>query len=68
LIDNLTDTPSLKNYLAKALEKAYPDGLKLAIKSGKIAKFGITIPTENEYPLTCPFSIEQILDEDFYGI
>ncbi|TAE58090.1 MAG: DUF29 domain-containing protein [Nostocales cyanobacterium] len=68
VIDNLTDTPSLKNYLAEALETAYPDGRKLAIKESKLAKFGITVPTENEYPLTCPFSIAQILDEDFYGI
>ncbi|MEA5578117.1 DUF29 domain-containing protein [Anabaena sp. UHCC 0451] len=68
VLDNLTDTPSLKSYLAEALEKAYPDGRKLAIKEGKLAKFGITVPAENEYPLTCPFSIEQILDEDFYGI
>jgi hypothetical protein len=22
----------------------------------------------SEYPITCPFSIDQILDEDFYGI
>jgi hypothetical protein len=21
----------------------------------------------SKYPLTCPFSVEQILDEDFYG-
>ncbi|NET73317.1 MAG: DUF29 domain-containing protein, partial [Sphaerospermopsis sp. SIO1G2] len=35
---------------------------------GKLAKLGIAIPAENEYSCTCPFSIEQILDEDFYGI
>ncbi|NES99577.1 MAG: DUF29 domain-containing protein [Sphaerospermopsis sp. SIO1G1] len=68
VIDNLTDTPSLKSYLTEALEKAYPDARKLAIKEGKLAKLGITIPAENEYSCTCPFSIEQILDEDFYGI
>ncbi len=66
VIDNLTDTPSLKNYLTEALEKSYPDARKLAIKEVKLAKFGITIPSENEYPLNCPFSVEQILDEDFY--
>ncbi|NET74519.1 MAG: DUF29 domain-containing protein [Sphaerospermopsis sp. SIO1G2] len=68
VIDNLTDTPSLKSYLTEALEKAYPDARKLAIKEGKLAKLGIAIPAENEYSCTCPFSIEQILDEDFYGI
>ncbi|MFM7476544.1 MAG: DUF29 domain-containing protein, partial [Microcystis aeruginosa] len=24
-------------------------------------------PPEEAYPLDCPFSLEQILDEDFYG-
>ena len=66
--DNLTDTPSLKTFLVEAIEKAYPDARKLAIKEGKLAKFGVRIPDENEYPLICPFSIEQILDEDFYGL
>jgi hypothetical protein len=28
---------------------------------------GIAIPPEEAYPLDCPFSLEQILDEDFYG-
>lgn len=67
VLDNLTDTPSLKNFLPEAIEKAYLDSRKLAIKEGKLAKFGIRIPQENEYPMHCPFSITQILDEDFYG-
>ncbi|MEH2464681.1 hypothetical protein [Nostoc sp.] len=41
---------------------------KLAIKEGKLAKFGVRIPQESEYPTVCPFSIDQILDEDFYGL
>jgi hypothetical protein len=68
VLDNLTDTPSLKSFLVEAIEKAYPDARKLAIKEGKLAKFGVRIPEQNEYPLICPFSIEQILDEDFYGL
>ena len=68
VLDNLTDTPSLKSFLVEAVEKAYPDARKLAIKEGKLAKFGVRVPAENEYPLICPFSIEQILDEDFYGL
>jgi Domain of unknown function DUF29 len=68
VLDNLADTPSLKNLLPEAVEKAYQSGRKLAIKEGRLAKFGVRVPTENEYPITCPFSIEQILDEDFYGI
>jgi hypothetical protein len=68
ILDNLADTPSLKGFLGEAVEKAYGDGRKLAIKEGKFAKFGVRVPKESEYPLICPFSIEQILDEDFYGI
>jgi hypothetical protein len=66
VIVNLEDTPSLKNFLPEAIEKAYPNARKLAIKEGKLASFGVRIPQESEYPITCPFSIEQILDEDFY--
>ncbi|MDM9581338.1 DUF29 domain-containing protein [Nostoc sp. GT001] len=68
VLNNLADTPSLKSFLVEAVEKAYPDARKLAIKEGKLAKFGIRIPQESEYPTVCPFSIEQILDEDFYGL
>lgn len=68
VLNNLADTPSLKSYLVEAMEKAYPDARKLAIKEGKLAKFGVRVPEEREYPIICPFSIEQILDEDFYGL
>jgi Domain of unknown function DUF29 len=67
VINNLVDTPSLKSFLLEAMEKAYPDARKLAIKEGKLAKFGVRIPEESEYSIVCPFSVEQILDEDFYG-
>ncbi|MGJ5673056.1 MAG: DUF29 domain-containing protein [Nostochopsis sp.] len=68
VLNNLSDTPSLKSFFAEAIEKAYPDGRKLAIKEGKLAKFGVRVPEESEYPIVCPFSVEQILDEDFYGV
>ncbi|MBW4550763.1 MAG: DUF29 domain-containing protein [Aphanocapsa sp. GSE-SYN-MK-11-07L] len=68
VLDNLADTPSLNSFLLEALEKAYADARRLAIKEAKLAKFGVKIPAESEYPLTCPFSVEQILDEDFYGL
>jgi hypothetical protein len=68
VINNLADTPSLKSFLLEAMGKAYPDARKLAIKEGKLAKFGVCIPEESEYSIVCPFLIEQILDEDFYGI
>lgn len=68
VLNNLADTPSLKAFLEEAIVKAYSDGRKLAIKEGKLAKFGVRIPDETEYPLICPFSIEQILNEDFFGV
>lgn len=68
VLNNVADTPSLKSYLVEAVEKAYPGGRKLAIKEGKLAKFGVRVPEESEYPITCPFFIAQILDEDFYGL
>lgn len=68
VLNNLADTPSLKSFLVEAIEKVYPDSRKLAIKESKLAKFGLRVPPENEDPIECPFSIEQILDEDFYGI
>ena len=49
VVDNLTDTPSLKSFLEEAVEKAYSDGRKLAIKEGKLGKLGVRIPKESEY-------------------
>ncbi len=54
----LEDSPSLKNQCFESIESAYPDALKLAIKETKLP--AITFPKE------CPYSIEQLLDEDFY--
>lgn len=68
VIKALDDTPSLKNYLPTIVESAYSRGRKIAIKEGKIATFGVRIPKEQEYPNSCPFSVEQILDEDFFGV
>jgi hypothetical protein len=68
VLDNLADTPSLKSFLEEAVEKAYPDARKLAIKEAQLAKFGVRVPEVSQYPETCPFLIEQILDEDFLGL
>ncbi len=43
---SLRDTPSLKNYLETAIQSAYPDARKVAIKEGKLARFGVPIPSE----------------------
>lgn len=65
---DLQEIPSLKSHLETAIAKVYPSSRKLAIKEGKRAKFGVSIPQETDYPLTCPFSVTEILDEDFYGL
>ena len=63
----LSKTPSLKSYLPKILEEAYNDGRDIAIKEGKKASFGVRIPDESDYPHQCIFTIEQILDDDFFS-
>jgi hypothetical protein len=65
---DLEEIPSLKSHLETAIAKVYPSSRKLAIKEGKRAKFGVRIPLEKQYPLDCPFTVEQILDEDFEGV
>jgi hypothetical protein len=62
----LSKMPSLKSYLPKILADSYADGKDIAIKEGKLASFGVPIPDESEYPDLCPFTIEQILDDEFY--
>ena len=65
---DLEETPALKSYLQEAVGKAYPNTRRLAIQEGRLARFGVRIPNEEEYDLDCPFSVAEILDEDFYGV
>ena len=58
LNDKLATNPSLKPFLLEAVANAYPHAVKLAAKETKI-------PT-TDFPQKCLYSIEQILDEDFY--
>jgi len=64
---DLQENPSFKNYLHEVIFIAYADARKLAIKESKNAKLGIRKPDESEYPLDFYFTLEQLLDEDFYG-
>lgn len=64
--DDLQEKPSLKNYLPQALTRAYPKARNLAIKDSQKAKWGVRQPLEKEYPFECPFTLEQIFDDDFY--
>jgi hypothetical protein len=66
--DDLLKTPSLQSYLLISIAQAYSSARKVAIKQNKRAQFGVPIPQESEYPLACPFTPEQILNEDFYGL
>jgi len=50
--------PSLKPGLLAAANDAYPQGVKLATKETKIPK--------TNFPTECPYSMEQMLNEDFY--
>jgi hypothetical protein len=67
LLMQLENIPSLKSYLPTILNTSYSKDRKIAIKESKLPTFGIAIPDEKDYPLACPFSLEQILNEDYYG-
>jgi hypothetical protein len=67
VLDSLENAPSFKGYLPEAIGKAYGDARKIAIKEGRLARLGVPIPPEGAYPVECPFRVEQILDEDFFG-
>lgn len=54
----LEDSPSLKNQISESITKAYPNALALAVKETGLA--------DNEFPQSCPYVIEQLLDSDFY--
>ncbi len=54
----LKQSPSLKGKLPAAILDAYPDALKVAVSETGFAK--------STFPNSCPYTIEQLLDEDFY--
>lgn len=56
--DQLEDSPSLKNCLDISIDKAYPAALKITHQ-----EIGLSI---SAFPLRCPYSISELLDEDFY--
>jgi Domain of unknown function DUF29 len=63
---DLQENPSFQSSLEEVILKAYKDALKLAIKEGQRASFGLRKPDIKEYPPECPFTIKQILDDEFY--
>ncbi|XWK90998.1 MAG: DUF29 domain-containing protein [Phormidium sp.] len=58
ILEHLDENPSLKPYLPEALQKAYKDGLDLAIRE--------TFLPDEEFPSECLYSIEQVLDATFF--
>ena len=56
----LSDSPSLRRYPAETLSRIYVSGRMLAAK-----ETGIDFPL---FPATCPFTIDEILDDDFLPV
>ncbi len=56
--DLLNDSPSLKPHLPKAVVDAYPAAVRLAVKDTHLSS--------SHFPKECLYTLEQILDEDFY--
>ena len=56
--DPLDDNPSLKPLLPQALASAYRKAVL-----GAVAETGFPVAT---FPATCPWTVEQTLDEDFW--
>jgi len=56
--DLVEENPSFKILFDESVANAYPKAVKFAIK-----ETGLSTHT---FPQKCPYSLEQILDEDFY--
>ena len=54
----LKKVPSLKTSLQNARADAYPEALRVAIKETNLAP--------DSFPRDCPYSVEQILNEEFF--
>lgn len=57
IIEKLAESPSLKPYLPEASQKAYQDGLDLAVRETSLSY--------KVFPAECPYNLEQILDAEF---
>ena len=52
------DSPSLRVYAASVLASSYAKARKRAVKETRLSL--------ERFPLTCPYSLNQVLDEDFF--
>jgi hypothetical protein len=58
LADHLNDNPSLKPLLPQALASAYRGAWREAVAETGLA--------ESTFPRTCPWAVEEVLDEEFW--
>jgi len=58
IVDQLENIPSLKNHLNELVALAYPKAVKLSVKETKLPS--------STFPRDCPYTIEQLLNDDFY--
>jgi hypothetical protein len=58
IADQLEDSPSLRNYVPESIEKAYPRAITLAARETGFAP--------SSFPQSCPYSLRELADEDFY--
>lgn len=58
IIELIEENPSLKPYLSEAKEKAYLDGLDLAVQETSISY--------KLFPSECPYELNQALDFNFF--
>ena len=56
--DLLDDNPSLKPYLEEAIDRAYLRGLAIAIDETNLP--------DKSFPSTCEYTLEEMLDRQFY--
>jgi hypothetical protein len=57
-LDLLEENPSLQPYLLEGLQKAYRKAVALAA--------GETDLPDRTFPVDCPYTLDQILDDNFY--
>jgi hypothetical protein len=58
IIDQIEESPSLKRQLPESVVKAYPKAVELAVRETGLPR--------STFPNSCPYTIEQLLDENFY--
>ncbi|GAB6043229.1 DUF29 domain-containing protein [Endothiovibrio diazotrophicus] len=58
--NRIEDTPSLKHYIDELFAKAWPQARRIAQKSFELHHEKVTIPAE------CPYTLEQVLDSDYF--